>query len=210
MYDNITGFILSGGRSSRMGENKSLMKIGNKSVIEGVADLMLSLFSKVELITNDPGEYAFLNLDMHEDIFPGMGPLAGIHSGLSNSNTEQNFFISCDIPLMVPEMIKYLVEYKTEKPVTIAKADGFVQQLCGRYNESCLPFAGNILSSNPNTEGRESEQKKRGCRVLDLIDIVGAEIINAESLPFYKKDIYFNMNKRSDFEIVLKKKFESS
>ena len=44
MYKDVTGIILSGGKSSRMGQNKSLMKIGGTTIIEGVVDLMLSLF----------------------------------------------------------------------------------------------------------------------------------------------------------------------
>ncbi|MFZ0454899.1 MAG: molybdenum cofactor guanylyltransferase [Ignavibacteriaceae bacterium] len=205
MYDNITGIILSGGKSTRMGENKSMMKIGNKTIIEHVKVQMESLFSKIILITNDPVEYEFLNLEKYKDIYFRMGPLAGIHSGLTHSSTDKNFIISCDIPLMTPEMIKYLVDYKTIKPVTIAKADGFIQQLCGVYHKSCLPSSENILSSNKNDEERNEEQKKRGCKVLGLIDIVGAEIIDAESLPFYKKDMFFNMNRRSDYESILKR-----
>ena len=205
MYNDITGIILSGGKSTRMGENKSLMKIGNKTIIEHVKDLMQSLFSKVILITNDPDEYDFLNFEMYGDIYYRMGPLAGIHSGLAHSSNDKSFIISCDIPLMIPEMIKYLADYKTNKPVTIAKADGFIQQLCGLYHKSCLQVAENILSFNKNEEERNEVQKKRGCKVLGLIDIVGAEIIEAESLPFYKKDMFFNMNRRADYENILSK-----
>jgi molybdenum cofactor guanylyltransferase len=205
MYSNITGIILSGGKSKRMGENKSLLKIGNKTIIEHVKDLMQNLFSKVILIANEPDDYKFLNIDIYNDIYFRMGPLAGIHSGLTNSAAGKNFIISCDIPLMTAEMIKYLVEYKTNKPVTIAKADGFIQQLCGLYDKSCLQYADKILSANINNEGRDKEQKKRECKVLSLVSIVGAEIIEAESLPFYTKDIFFNMNKRSDYEIILHK-----
>ena len=205
MYDDITGIILSGGKSTRMGENKSLMKIGSKTIIEHVKDLMQSLFSKVILITNDPDEYDFLNLEMYKDIYFRMGPLAGIHSGLTHSPKDKNFIISCDILLMTPEMIKYLIDYKTNKPVTVAKADGFIQQLCGVYHKSCLEVVENILSFSKNDEERNEVQKKRGCKVLGLIDIVGAEIIEAELLPFYKKDMFFNMNRRADYENILSK-----
>ncbi len=205
MYDDITGIILSGGRSTRMGENKSLMQLGNKTVIEHVKDLIQSIFSKVILITNDPEEYKFLNLNIYEDIYVRMGPLAGIHSGLTYSNTKKSFFISCDMPFMTKQMIEYLVKYKTTKAITIAKADGFIQQLCGLYSKSCLPFAEEILSTQKNSEVRANDQKKRECKVLGLIDKVGAEIIDAESLPFYKKDMFFNMNSKSDFETLLKK-----
>ena len=205
MYNDVTGIILSGGKSSRMGENKSIMKIGNRTVIEYVTDLMKSLFNKVILITNDPDDYKFLDLEMYADIFLRMGPLAGIHSGLNNSKTIKNFIISCDIPLMKAAMIKYLVEFNTDKPITIAKADGFIQQLCGVYDKKCLPAAEEILSSQNETSTMHNGSKKIRCKVLDLIDKIGAEIIDAESLPFYEKDIYFNMNRKSDFKIVLQK-----
>ena len=54
MYSDITGIILSGGKSTRMGVNKSLLIIDGKTIIARVRDLMLSLFSKVMLITNEP------------------------------------------------------------------------------------------------------------------------------------------------------------
>ena len=209
MYNDISGIILSGGKSTRMGENKSLMKIGSKTIIEHVRDLMKNIFSEVILITNTPDEYEFLGLNTHKDIYTQMGPLAGIHSGLTYSSTEKNFVISCDIPLMTEQMIKYLIEYKTDKPITIARADGFIQQLCGVYNKSILSLAEKILSIQLNEEDRDTEQKKRDCKVLGLIDIAGAEIIDAESLPFYQKDTFFNMNKRDDYE-VLKKMLETS
>ena len=108
---------------------------------------------------------------------------------------------------MTEQMIKYLIEFKTDKPVTVAMADCFIQQLCGVYDKSCLRYAEEILKNGMGPEKRSEGQKDRRCRVLGLIDIVGAEIIDAESLPFYKKDMFFNMNKRSDFEQVLKSKY---
>ena len=108
MYKNITGIILSGGKSTRMGENKSLMKLGDRTVIEHTLLLMQSLFSDVILITNTPDEYKFLNIPLYEDVYKYRGPLAGIHSGLINSITEENFVISCDIPLITKKAHKIL------------------------------------------------------------------------------------------------------
>ena len=102
-------------------------------------------------------------------------------------------------------MINYLIEYKTNKLITVAKADGFIQQLAGRYSQECLSPAEKILKEVVNNENRNVIQKKRKCNVLSLIDIVGAEIISAESLPFYNADLYFNMNKTEDYELLLQK-----
>jgi len=205
MYKDVTGIILSGGKSSRMGRNKSLLRIGDTTIIERVTDLMQMLFHKVILITNDPDAYKFLNIPIFEDLFKHKGPLAGIHSGLTHSSTENNFIISCDIPFITPEMIKYIIDFKTEKLITIANADGYIQQLAGKYSKDCLNTAEEILKEYINLENRNHDQGKRRCNVLKLIDKVGAEIISAESLPFYKKELFFNMNKIEDYNLLLKK-----
>lgn len=205
MYDDITAIILSGGKSTRMGTNKSFLKIGDKTVIERMRDLLQSMFKEVVLITNDPDDYKFLGLSTYEDVFRHRGPLAGIHSGLNHSKTDINFIISCDLPLMTKEMIKYLIEYKTNKLITVAKADGFIQQLAGKYSKECLFPSEKILKEVVNDENRDVVQKKRKCNVLSLIDVVGAEIISAESLPFYDEDLYFNMNRTKDYNLLLEK-----
>ena len=205
MYDDITAIILSGGKSLRMGTNKSFLKIGYKTVIERMRDLLQSMFNNVILITNEPADYKFLDLPIYEDVFKHRGPLAGIHSGLKNSKTNINFIISCDLPLMTKEMIHFLIDYKTNKLITVAKADGFIQQLAGRYSQECLSPAEKILKEVVNNENRNVIQKKRKCNVLSLIDIVGAEIIPAESLPFYNEDLYFNMNRVEDYNLLVNK-----
>lgn len=205
MHNTVTAIILSGGKSSRMGRNKALMKIGDKTIIERVRDQMQQIFKNVVLITNTPDEYKFLDLPIYEDIYKHKGPLAGIHSGLLNSSNDTNFIISCDLPLITKEMIEYLVEFKTNKLITVAQADGYIQQLAGKYSRDCLNIAEEILEEQVNIENRNSEQRKRGCNVLRLIDRIGAEIILAESLPFYNEDLYFNVNKTADYNLLIKK-----
>ncbi len=205
MYNDITAIILSGGKSSRMGRNKSLLKIGDKTFVERVRDQMQQIFKDVALITNTPAEYKFLDLPIYEDIYKHKGPLAGIHSGLLNSSTDTNFIISCDLPLITNEMIEYLIDFQTNKLITIARADGYIQQLAGKYSKDCLVTAEDILKEQVNIENRNTKQRKRGCNVLKLIDKVGAEIISAESLPFYNEDLYFNVNKTEDYNLLLKK-----
>ncbi len=201
MYSDITGVILAGGKSSRMGENKSFLKLGNQTIIERIVDLMKSIFSEVIIVTNTPDEYKFLNLPLYEDIYKWKGPLAGIHSALTHSQTEKIFVLSCDVPLMSKEMIEYIVNYKTNYPITVCQADGFIQQLAGRYSKLLLPNIEGILVQNL-IEERNIDQKKRVCNVLQLIKDEGAEIINAESLDFYSDYLFFNMNSIQDYKFV--------
>jgi hypothetical protein len=75
----------------------------------------------------------------------------------------------------------------------------------GKYSKECLSPSEKILKEVVNNENRNVVQKKRKCNVLSLIDIVGAEIIPAESLPFYSEDLYFNMNRTEDYNLLLNK-----
>jgi molybdopterin-guanine dinucleotide biosynthesis protein A len=204
MYNDITGFILAGGKSTRMGTNKSLLKIGGLTIIERVINLMRGLFQEVILITNQSEEFSFLKLPMQEDIHNNTGPLAGIHSALVHTKTEKNFIISCDMPLMRADVIKFLVEYPTDKLITIAKADKFLQQLCGVYYKSLLPTIENIIEKN-NAPGDERNpvQNKRGCSVLELVNNVPAEIIDIEEeYKDYIPGTFYNMNRPEEYSFI--------
>jgi molybdopterin-guanine dinucleotide biosynthesis protein A len=166
---------------------------------------MSNLFREVILITNEPDDYELLGLPTYEDVYAHKGPLAGIHSGLLYSTNEMNFVISCDLPFISTDLIKYLLDYKTDKLITAARADGFIQQLAGRYSKKCLSPAEDILKEQLNLEDRNAKQKKRGCNVLRLLDVVGAEILSIEDEPFYNEDLYFNMNKTEDYDLVFQK-----
>lgn len=196
MYNEVTGIILAGGRSTRMGENKALLKIDNLTVIERVRNFMQSLFTKVILITNSPAAYNFLGLDTYEDIYKKMGPLAGIHSGLLNSATEKNFILSCDLLLMKKEIVDYIINYETTQPITVSKAEGYIQTLAAVYQKRCIGFAEKILYDNHKLVNEKN--------VLTLIKEAGAEIISIENHTAYNKNDFLNMNSKTDYQEILK------
>ena len=204
MYNDITGIILAGGKSTRMGQDKSFLKFGNHTVIEHAAELMKSLFNDVKIITNETEKYKFLELDCYEDIFKGNGPLGGIHSGLYHSSTELNFVISCDIPLITKDVIEFIINHKDNYSAVVTKADGFIQQLCGLYSKILLPEIEKLIESSQD-EVRNNAQHKRKCMVLSLIDSVNSKIIDIENeYADYKSGTFFNINKPGDYEQALK------
>lgn len=192
MYSDITGVILAGGKSSRMGTNKSLLKLGNQTIIERIVDLMRSIFSEVIIITNTPDEYKFLKLPFYEDIYKWKGPLAGIHSALTHSQTEKIFVLSCDVPLMTKEMIQYLVDYKSEKQIVFCEAAGYHQPLVGIYSKKILEGLETFLTTN------ETDDKS----FHKFLNDTAAEIINPTSLPFYKDELFFNVNRIEDYRKI--------
>lgn len=192
MYSDITGVILAGGKSSRMGVNKALLQLGEQKIIERIVDLMRSIFSEVIIITNTPEEYEFLNLSLFEDIYKWKGPLAGIHSALYHSQTEKVFVLSCDVPLMTKEMIEYIINYESNKPIKFCEAAGYHQPLVGVYSKKILNEINKFISE------KEISDKS----FHQFLKNVDAEIIHPEKLPFYKNEIFFNVNKPEDYELI--------
>ena len=203
MYTDITGIILAGGKSTRMGANKSFLKIGEKTVIERITDLMKSVFASVIIISNTPDEYTSLNLSIYEDVYKGKGPLAGIHSGLKNSETQKNFIISCDIPLMNKEMIEYIVNYKTDKPITVCKANGFLQPFAGFYDKSVVSEIENRLCDKTEHINHTNEKGRKLCMVMSLIKSIDAEILNPEESNGYSENAFMNINTQENYNSLL-------
>jgi len=204
MYQDITGIILSGGKSLRMGTNKSFLDILGNSAIERTVDLMNSLFSKVLLITNAPELYKNLDVAVCQDIHRYKGPLAGSYSGLLNSTTDRNFIISCDMPLITEDIIRFIAYYNSDRPIVITNADGYNQQLCGVYSKACLPYIDRILSADHSDELRAKEQKERKCKIMHLVDLVRGTVIDIEKeYDLYKPNSFLNMNKPEDYKMLL-------
>lgn len=194
MYSDISGIILAGGKSSRMGINKAFLLIDGEMIIARTVKMMSLLFKNLMIIANTPEEYEFLNLPMFKDIYREKGPLGGIHSGLIHSKTEKNFVISCDMPFMTEQMINYIINYKTQKPVVFCKAAGYMQPLAGLYSRSIVKKMEQFLSTE-NVEDKSFHQ---------FLKEVDSEIINPELLSFYEDRIFYNVNRPEDYEKILK------
>jgi len=204
MYTDVTCVILAGGKSSRMGQNKALMKLGDKTVIERMIDIVDPIFKEKIIITNLPEDFQFLRIPIYEDVYKYKGPLAGIHSGLMHSTTERNFVISCDIPLMTDEMIKYIVEFPTPRPVTICKAAGYFQPLAGVYSKEIFNALDEHLKNFDKLSSEGEIKHKKNCGMHDFLDSIPPEIINPENLDFYFDDLFFNINYPEDYKKVIR------
>jgi molybdopterin-guanine dinucleotide biosynthesis protein A len=196
VYTDITGIILSGGKSSRMGTDKALLKLGDESIIERMTKLMKSIFNQVFIVTNTPDDYRYLRVPLYEDIHKHKGPLSGIHSGLVHSSTNKNFFISCDLPLVSEELIKYIIEFKSDKLTRYCFASGRNHYLAGIYRKELLPEIERIFASGASS----SEKKDQQFSIQNLLKNIETEAIQIENLPFYNDELFFNLNTQEDLD----------
>lgn len=136
---SITGVILAGGNSKRMGRNKALLDMGGITLIEKTYQTMAKLFAEVILITNTPDEYTFLNCRYQADIYPGIGSISGLHTALSTSYTDRIFIVPCDMPFLSPALISLICQTEKTYDAVVPFSRQGMEPLHALYHRRCLP-----------------------------------------------------------------------
>ena len=135
----ITGVILAGGLSSRMGSNKALLPYKGGLFIEAIHRQLAAIFPEMLLITNTPQQYESIPCRKAGDIHPNMGALAGLQSGLFHSRTDHIFVVACDMPYLDDRLIRYLAGQKRQGDIIIPESPGGLEPLHAIYSKACLP-----------------------------------------------------------------------
>ncbi len=191
----VTGVILAGGQSRRMGQNKALMRLGDEPLIAHVIRQMKSVTDELLLITNERDLYTALKLPMYADIVPDMGALGGLHTGLTCAANSTVICVGCDMPLLQPNLLSHLVTLLGNHDAVVPcvqATDRFTpvfQTLSAVYSERCLPVIDEMLSVGE-------------LRVHALYDRIDARIVEPhEWRAFDPRGLsFFNINTPEDFE----------
>ena len=143
-----SGFILAGGRSSRMGTDKSLLRLGNSTLIESAIDRMRKVTSDVSIVSprDDLAKYA----PVIHDVYPDRGPLGGIHAALASSAHELNLMLAVDMPSVSAELLKRLlaVAEESQAVVTVPQTSDGWQPLCAVYRKAFAVIAERALKTD--------------------------------------------------------------
>lgn len=134
----ITGVILAGGKSSRMGHNKALLSLGSQRLIERVVQVMHNVFPELLLVTNTPEVYTDLGIPMVGDVFVDKGSLGGIYSAIYHVTTPYCLVVACDMPFLNAAVLRYLAEHRADYDVVIPNVHGELQPLHAVYSKACL------------------------------------------------------------------------
>jgi molybdopterin-guanine dinucleotide biosynthesis protein A len=147
---DLSAFVLAGGKSSRMDREKAFLELAGRSLLARALELAASVTSEVCIV--GPGEKFSSIGRVVEDIYPGRGPLGGIHTALSSSQTEFNLILAVDTPFLRPEFLHYLVAQARagDALVTLPRAGGGWQPLCAVYRRAFLPLAQEALAAGRN------------------------------------------------------------
>ncbi len=149
--EHITGIILAGGKSTRIGRDKSLLHYQNKTLIQHSIDALQPLVSTIIIVSDNPN-HDYKNTKRVSDLIPNSGPVAGIYTGLHHSKTENNIVLSCDIPKINSIILKKLISNSfLSFDVVQLESNGQQMPLIASYKKHCSEAC---LSAIKNGERR--------------------------------------------------------
>jgi len=134
----MTGVILAGGESTRMGKNKAFIEINGKRIIDRTVSLFREIFDDVLLVTNMPLDYIELKVRIVTDLVPGKGSLGGIYTGLFFSYSPKAFFVGCDMPFLDRRVIHYFLNLGQTADIVVQKTKDYWQPLHAVYPRTLL------------------------------------------------------------------------
>ncbi len=116
---DITGIILAGGQSRRMGQDKALMQLGGRTLIGRVIDALSPACARLVLVTNTPEAYQSYGLAMVPDAIAGAGSLGGLYSGLVATATDLAIAVACDMPFLNTALLAHMASLAADFDVVI-------------------------------------------------------------------------------------------
>ncbi len=138
-FPHITGVILGGGRSKRMGRDKRYLLWDGESFLDRVSRLMFRLFDEVLVVTaSEDYDCSHLPVRLVTDRIPHKGSLGGLYTGLIEAKNSLIFVVACDMPFLVEESIARLC-LQNHTDILTVKASTGLQPLHARYSKDCVP-----------------------------------------------------------------------
>lgn len=185
----VTGIILSGGKSRRMGSEKGLVLFRGKAMIEYAVEALLPVCDQI-IISANSSSYAHLGFEVVKDEFPDSGPMGGIYSGLKKSKNEVNFLLSCDMPFITSNEIYHILELGKDCDIAVPWHEtARFEPLCAVYKKSLLPEFERYLRAGK-------------LKMVELIQNVNAKKILTGKEGLLNPDIFFNINSMKELEAI--------
>jgi molybdopterin-guanine dinucleotide biosynthesis protein A len=186
---DVSAFVVAGGKSSRMGQDKALLKLNGRTLLDRALELAREVSPDVRIVGSAQKFAAFA--PVIEDVFTDQGPLAAIHAALESSGTDLNLVLAVDLPFLDPNFLQYLIAQgqATNALVTVPRAAGGWQTLCAVYRRGFADYAERSLREGKN-------------KIDPLFARVETRVIEENELlqHGFSPDIFQNLNTPEEFK----------
>ena len=181
------GYILTGGKSSRMGADKAFLDFGGSTLLERAVAVVYETSPNFAIV-GDPAKFAAYGAVI-ADLYPGCGPLAGIHAALMHSSAELNLMLAVDMPFVTRELLAFLfaAANETDAIVVVPRTARGFQPLCAVYRRAFASTA--------------EEALRAGNYKIDAVfPAVAVRVIEEEELARagFSEQLFFNVNTPGD------------
>jgi molybdenum cofactor guanylyltransferase len=206
LRNDITGFVLAGGQSRRMGQDKASLRWGEASFLQLAVSRMRQVTSRVLISGGKEGA----ETPVLPDAIAGRGPLGGLHALLTHSNTDWNLVLALDMPLVSADLLRFIVDRCCEATLAVvprldagknsaAAPASVLQPLCAAYHRGLQPAIEQALASGDLSIHRLLERVSTGMmsaetkavRVIDEDELLSAG---------FSRELLFNVNTPKDLE----------
>jgi molybdopterin-guanine dinucleotide biosynthesis protein A len=179
----ITGIILSGGKSIRMGENKAFIQIEGVPIIQRIYDLFNELFQEVIIVTNQKDLFSDFDSKVYSDLIPNKGALGGLYTGIFFSSFRHSFCVACDMPFIKKSLVQYLIENMKDEDVIVPRTKDGLQPLHAIYSKDCLDPIRMMID-----EGKQ--------KIIDIYHLVRVKIVEEKDFLSLDpaRDSFINVN----------------
>lgn len=192
--DDITGVILVGGKSSRMGRDKAMLPLYGTILIDKVLDTLKAGLQCVILVGDHPERFEGYGLKIYPDIFPGSS-LGGLYTALSRAETPYIFASACDLPFASPSVIRLILSLGEGFDAVVPLNGGYPEPLFALYNKNCLEPMKKLLDA-------------RNHRIYDFYPQVRIRYVTPEELASVGGTgrNFLNVNTIKEYEAILGRK----
>ena len=167
----VSGVLLAGGQSRRMGQDKRRLSVGEDTLLQRVLSVFETVFEETIIVVAEHSSVTDgLRHLVLTDIIPKMGPVGGLYTGLTQSKNDHVFLAACDMPFLDPFLISRIFKLFTEShgmDISMVKLNTGMQPMQGIYSKKCLKSLKEMVN-----EGRLSlkELKDNACLKVRIIE----------------------------------------
>jgi len=186
----MTGIVLAGGLSSRIGRDKALLPWGDSIILSKIVAQLKDVCDDIVIVRNTPLDVDIPGVRMVADIFKQMGPLAGIHAGLTIARDEYAFVTACDMPYLPKAAIELLLSEAVGYDIVMPATGSDYEPMFSCYSRNCLPAVESLL--------------QRGVRkIIEVLPLVRYKTIARECFLRIDQRIFSNINTQAEYKVAM-------
>ncbi|MBA5867687.1 MAG: NTP transferase domain-containing protein [Nitrospira sp. CR1.3] len=147
MITDVTGVLLAGGKSRRMGEDKRFLHVGERTLLESGLEVLRSVFQEILIIIAQDSPELAADAPVIRDLVPDCGSLGGLYTGLKEATTDDIFVAACDMPFLDSKTIRYFVDLRGDADVAMANFRNQLHPMHALYSRRCLSVIEGMIAA---------------------------------------------------------------